>query len=501
MHNKKFSNVFLSIIVVFFVFLGVIALSSSLWYIKIFGDMGFDSIIYTLFSNLTGSMGDFLLKYFIGAIVPSVIITAIICFILFRKSNKGKKTKKKSIYPFKKGIQVLISIILCIVLVASAMYFAGVYTWINGRLHKGTLYEDEYVSPDSVNISFPEKKRNLIYIFLESMETTFFKKQEGGALKFDVIPELRELAANNINFSQNDTVGGFTPLTGSTWTMGAMVAQTSGIPLCLPIDNYNNGGYYSKFLPGVLTLNDILKENGYYQTLMVGSDATFGGRQKYFTQHGVDKIYDIFTAREDGVVPSDYSVWWGMEDLHLFEYAKQELTKISKSDKPFNFTMLTVDTHHVGGYYCSQCKNEFSEQYENVFACSSKQVAEFVNWIKEQEFYENTTIVICGDHCSMDDEYIKRNVSDDYHRRVYNCIINSPILPQSSKNREVDTFDLFPTTLAAIGCKIEGDRLGLGSNLFSNKKTLIERFGIEKTNKLIGMTSSYYENEFLYGDK
>ena len=34
-----------------------------------------------------------------------------------------------------------------------------------------TVVEDNYVDPDRVNITFPEQKRNLIYLYLESMET------------------------------------------------------------------------------------------------------------------------------------------------------------------------------------------------------------------------------------------------------------------------------------------------------------------------------------------
>lgn len=38
---------------------------------------------------------------------------------------------------------------------------------------------------------------------------------------------------------------------------------------------------------------------------------------------------------------------------------------------------------------------------------------------------------------------------------------------------------MFPTTLAAMGVEIEGDQLGLGVNLFSEKKTLIEQNGFD----------------------
>ena len=36
---------------------------------------------------------------------------------------------------------------------------------------------------------------------------------------------------------------------------------------------------------------------------------------------------------------------------------------------------------------------------------------------------------------------------------------------------------MFPTTLSAIGADIEGDRLGLGTDLFSSTPTLCEELG------------------------
>ena len=41
-----------------------------------------------------------------------------------------------------------------------------------------------------MELTFPDKKRNLIYIFLESMENTYSSKENGGNYKEDLIPEL-----------------------------------------------------------------------------------------------------------------------------------------------------------------------------------------------------------------------------------------------------------------------------------------------------------------------
>ena len=41
---------------------------------------------------------------------------------------------------------------------------------------------------------------------------------------------------------------------------------------------------------------------------------------------------------------------------------------LASEEQPFNFTMLTVDTHPIGGYVCEDCENNFDEQYFNVLA-------------------------------------------------------------------------------------------------------------------------------------
>ena len=259
---------------------------------------------------------------------------------------------------------------------------------------------------------------------------------------------------------------------------------------------------YAAFLPGATTLGDILKEQGYNNFFMAGSDFVFGGRESYFTQHGQYEIFDYYTAIEKGKIPEDYYVWWGFEDSKLYEYAKEEITRLASEDAPFNFSMITVDTHHVSGYYCELCQNTHDSQYANVWSCASRQLYNFIGWVQEQDFYENTTIVICGDHCSMDPNFYE-GFSYDKHigetsRKVYNCIINSAVEPYQENNRKFTTLDFFPTVLASMGVEIEGNRLGLGTNLFSGEQTLSEKYGYDEFFTELNKKSSFYNTKLLY---
>jgi phosphoglycerol transferase len=56
---------------------------------------------------------------------------------------------------------------------------------------------------------------------------------------------------------------------------------------------------------------------------------------------------------------------------------------------------------------------------------------------------------------------------------------------------------MFPTTLAALGVQIEGDRLGLGTNLFSAKQTLCEMYGFEALDWELQKRSEFYNTRFL----
>lgn len=507
---KKFAaRTVLCLLIFFLVTVSIVAVKSAIWYTEIFEDTGVESIIFTLSAGFEGVSSNIMSSWIRRALIPSVALSSFISLIILadtrlKISVKSRKTGKQLLsYPFSGKARIVLCFIVCLSFLFRAALLIKLPAYIKNMVNYSQIYETEYVDPDTVSISFPEKKRNLIYIFLESMETTFFSAEQGGAMEENVIPGLYELAEENTNFSDNDKVGGFLSTYGTEYTVGGMVGQTAGIPFTVPIsmatDYDNELGRYQSFLKGATILTDILHDNGYEQAAMFGSKASYGGRDLLFGSHGVDRIYDYYTAIDDGLIPEDYFVWWGFEDKYLYSYAEDKLTELSLSGKPFSFIMLTADTHFIGGYKCDLCEDKYGEQYTNVYACASRQACDFVQWIKEQPFYEDTTIVLCGDHVSMDNEYFDRVLDDDgYDRHVYSCIINSAASTDNTKNRKYTTLDLFPTVLASMGCEIEGDRLGLGVNLFSDQPTLFERCGLEWLDAELNKSSRYYKNKLLY---
>lgn len=475
------------ILTVFIAGLSVLLALSVRWMFAIWTNLSMDELVYHLTAPLDGTNTDMIWDYVRVCAVPTILVIFFLILILIAWR------KKEKVHLFR-GIINLVALVGIIVMLGYTWTELGVGDYLKDQNTESKFIEDEYVDPTDVEVVFPEQKRNLIYIFLESMETTYSDVDDGGAFDENVIPELTEIAQTNEDFSGADPKlnGGYS-LAGTTWTMGAMFAQTSGLPLNISI-SANDMDTQDSFFPGVTTLGDILSDAGYTQTLLIGSEAQFGGRKLYFQEHGNYEMEDYSYAIENGLIPSDYKVWWGYEDQKLFEFAKEKLLQLSQGDEPFNLTMLTVDTHFEDGYVCEQCPTEYDTQYSNVMACSSRQVGEFLKWIQQQDFYENTTIVISGDHPTMDSDYCAEiDQEGNYDRRVFTAYINAAAYAQDQQERTYSTFDNFPTTLAALGVQIDGDRLGLGTNLFSGTKTLLEEFGNSKVNDELKKKSEFIE--------
>lgn len=507
------------IIDLFLIWLSLAIFFSVNWAKNTFAFTSFDEILYTLTSPVLNA-GQNLVPSFIfnNILFPFVILLIIIVIIFIYKTydkkyevflnfeflpKKWKFTVNLFNNSFFKVFKVILYLIPIVMFVFSFIKFGNellFFDYLNNNSVTSEFIETEYVNPTDVSLNFPDEKRNLIYIFVESMESTFSSIENGGAYKDNYIPELTRIAQENIFFSNTELLGGAYTVHGATWTIAGMLAQTAGVPIKTIFGVNSLGDYYSVLFPGAYSIGEILADNGYSNYIMMGSNASFAGRDNYFKNHGNYEIFDYNQAKEDGIISEDYYEFWGYEDEILFDYAKEKLSEISKEEEPFNFTMLTVDTHTPDGYLSDFCKDVSDNPYLNAIFCSDYQLGEFISWLEEQEFYDNTTVVIVGDHLSMNN-YSFDNIGD-YQRTIYNAFINSAIEAEDDKyykNRMFSSFDLYPTTLASLGVEIEGNKLGLGVNLFSGEETLIEKYDYYYFMDEMNKRSIFYDDCILNG--
>lgn len=443
------------------------------WLMDSWANLTIEELIYHLTVSLEGTNSDVvwyaILHYGLFALLL-VMIAAVIFFIL---NKRGIRTR------WLYAGMLLFMVVLSSVCFRSLDKKMGAVDYIKGLMFPSTFIEDNYVSPSEVEITFNGEKKNLIYIYLESLEVTFTDKEDGGAFQQNIIPEIVDLSREGEDFSgDSEYINGAISLYGATWTMGGMFAESTGLPLKTGSVNANYISSQNSIYPSVVAIGNILEDEGYNNELLLGSSAGFGGRRQFYEEHGNYFMFDYYYALDQGYLPPDYKVFWGFEDIKLYEFAKAEVERLHNEGKPFNLTMLTVDSHFEDGYRCELCGDAYygGDQYSNVMACASSQVYNFICWLKEQDYYKDTVIVLSGDHPTMDMDFCA-NVSDDYQRKVITVLLNSDVKPEDpSLNRVYSTMDLFPTTLAAMGAEISGDRLGLGANLYSSESTLLEKY-------------------------
>lgn len=343
---------------------------------------------------------------------------------------------------------------------------------------------------------------NVIIILMESIESSFADTANGGCFEKNLIPNLTNLAKEHINFSHTDKVGGGTDLAGSGWTVAAMLAKFGGLPF-----NLIGGGNMNRtvFLPQAITVNDIFAYNGYRQLFLFGSDKRFAGRDALLETHGGVEVHDITWYKDNDLLPKNYGVFWGFEDEKLYAFAKTELEQLgNEKNRPFMLGLLTVDTHMPEGYQCNLCPSSEDMPLKNAIRCADTQVSDFIAWCKLQPWFSNTIIVIMGDHRFMDTNettpFKNMAISDTANkvtRRWLDIFINAQLSDESknyiAKNRAFSSFDMFPTILAAMGCTIKDKRLGFGVNLFSDEKTLCERYSEEYINRELMQKTVQYQ--------
>ena len=484
----------------------------SIYYKKTYPKQDFDVILFTLTAGVENTSSNvisvivkscigYLLALWVVLLVPTIRnVKNSVYMRITRKNNKNDKYIQ--IFPIRtiSNHSILYSIFILLLAITVLVKSFGIDAYIKNQMQNSTIFEDYYVDARNVKLEFPEIKKNLIIIVGESFENTVLSKENGGAWDYSLMPELENLAINNTSFSHSTQLGGPYAMYGTDYSAAGNIAITSGTPLKMMDLTQNQTINCDNYFTGAYTLGEVLRDNGYNLEVIMGSDGTFGNRKQYYASNGNYKVFDLDYAIESGKMTEQDKVWWGFDDDSLYEWSKEEITNLATQTAPFNYILITADTHFPDGYLSSKAEQKYSSQYENVHAYASKLANDFVEWVKAQDFYEDTTIVIIGDHLGMQHDFYNEKISENYIRTVYNVFINSSLSAQNTQNRIYSTLDIYPTMLASIGVKIEGNRLGLGTNLYSDTPTLPEQLGFSYFETELKKNSKFY-NTHIMGDE
>jgi choline-sulfatase len=211
----------------------------------------------------------------------------------------------------------------------------------------------------------------------------------------------------------------------------------------------------NKLSPSQPTLASVLKENGYATGAVIGSavlDSRFG------LNHGFDFYYDHF----------DFS---RLQESNLDEMersgdavADQAIDWLDKNDqKKFFLWMHLYDPH-----YPYRPPSPYSEQYKDrpydgEIAFADSQVGRLIRELKERGVYQNTVIILTGDH----GESLGEHGEKTHGFFIYNSTLHIPVIirvPGESSARTVSDLvslpDLMPTVLAFLKIDAPSDVQG-----------------------------------------
>jgi phosphoglycerol transferase len=299
-----------------------------------------------------------------------------------------------------------------------------------------------------------DKPKNLILIYVESLETGYAKRQVVGD---NLIAPLTDVAA--------DSFGAYAQVPGTSWTIAAIVATQCALPLkrITVYDENKQGELVPSFLPNATCLSDIMAGHGYHNVFMGGASAGFAGKGRFLRTHHYHEVYGKEDWQRQGVT-DDRMNGWGLFDEDLFSRARTKLDRLHASGQPFNLTLLTVDTHEPAGHLSPGCARRGHTGFKGVIRCSAGEVADFVRFVRERGFLLDTNIVIVGDHIA------RRNPLSDALERVPERTLFNAFIGENApaRNREqLVHFDLLPTILEFNGFTVGGGRLGLGYSGFN----------------------------------
>ncbi|EAY15045.1 hypothetical protein TVAG_019450 [Trichomonas vaginalis G3] len=181
-----------------------------------------------------------------------------------------------------------------------------------------------YVNPKDL-VTFPGEKRNIIYLFLESMESTFASKQSGGLFEQSLIPNLEKLAKDkeNIHFTHKEGFfGGPKQMERMSYTAGASYSMICGNYIGTP--GFMTTEENEKiFHPQLTCLPDITKKFGYNNIAIYGTQWSSCKQGYVFTSHSIpyQNIIDSYAINKT-------DVW--VRDFLMFEKAKKKIWNCRK---------------------------------------------------------------------------------------------------------------------------------------------------------------------------
>lgn len=328
------------------------------------------------------------------------------------------------------------------------------------------------------------KGKNVIYVHLESTQQFLidYKLKDENGVEHEVMPFINRLYHSKSTFSFDNF---FHQVKAGKTSDAETLFENSLFGL-------NQGALFTQ-LGGKNTFEaapDILGQTqGYTSAVFHGNTGTFWNRNETYKRFGYDYFFDAsyYDVNEDN------SFQYGLHDKPFFEQSAQYLERLQQ---PFYAKFITVSNHYPyseftndeGGFPLATTSDETINGYFATANYLDRAVEEFFNYLKESGLYDNSVIVLYGDHYGISNSRNK-NLAEllgkdsaswsNFDNAALQRVPYMIHIPGQSKGGINHTYggqvDALPTLLHLLG--VDASKyIQLGQDLFSKQNEQLVAF-------------------------
>lgn len=335
--------------------------------------------------------------------------------------------------------------------------------------------------------------RNLIVVQLESLQNFVLQNDMNG---YEVTPFLNSLINDKDTYFFNN----FYHQTG--------LGKTSDAEFLFENSLFGLGRGAVFFIHGGNTYNSLsekLGNNGYFTSVMHANNKSFWNRDMIYQSLKIQKFYDIDSYE----VNDENSVNWGLKDIPFFEQSVELMTEMPQ---PFYTRMITLTNHypftlHEEDKMIPEYNSNSGtlNRYFQTVRYLDESIKVFFEELKEKGLYENSIIVMYGDHYGISENhnkamamYLGKDQITPYDSALLQAVPLYIHVPGSGDGQIIEKvggqIDLRPTILHLLGIDTSND-MQLGADLFSDEHEdfVIFRDGRFITDKFVYVDETCYD--------
>ncbi|MCA1012303.1 LTA synthase family protein [Halobacillus halophilus] len=352
-------------------------------------------------------------------------------------------------------------------------------------------YLNEQKTEDSNRLEGVAEGKNVIAISLESTQTFVVDNKLHGEELTPYFNDLKEEGLYFDNFYHQVKQG--------RTSDSEFLLANSMYPLNRGAVFFTHSGNEYEAMP------ELLSENGYFTNVMHANDKTFWNRNVMYDSLG----YNEFFSKEDYEITPEKSHGWGYLDEYFFE---DSLQKMKEMDQPFYSKMITLTNHYPFSLPEEEVMIEEGEtssgtlnRYFQTIRYQDEVLKQFVEDFKKSELYDDTILLIYGDHFGISEnhqkamgEYLGKDINayEQFQLQRVPMLVYGKDIPSETNHTVGGQIDLRPTITNLLGIEDENP-VQFGQDLLNKdrREMMITRDGDFANEEYVGIQGVCYDRE------